>query len=123
MSCKTIISMLIMTVLCVGCSGGAGPAAGNWEGTSSLGEFSFEVDSGGENILTMTYDFTCRSGAVTRSASGTIEFVKPLEISGGKFDMTIVDTSWEGKFNGKDSASGAITFYDCSGDWEAAPQE
>jgi hypothetical protein len=120
---KTVISVLLIVVLCVGCSGGEGPAAGTWEGTSPLGDFSFEVDSAGENILTMTYDFTCVSGAVTRSASGTIEFVMPLEVSGGKFDMAMGDTSWNGRFSGRDSASGKVTYQDCSGDWEAAPQK
>ena len=119
---KTITLLFLVALLCVGCGGGESPAAGTWDGTSSLGDFSFEVDASGKNILTLTTEFTCSSGGISTTESGTIEFVQPLEISGGKFEMEFSDISWEGRFSGSDSASGTVTFQDCSGDWQATPQ-
>lgn len=116
---KTVTLIVLVALLSVGCGGGENPTAGTWEGKSSLGSLSFEVDTGGKNIKTLTYDFKCSSGGVTTNASGTIEFVMPVEISGGKFESDMMDISWEGQFSGSDSASGTVTFQDCSGDWEA----
>jgi hypothetical protein len=123
MNYKTVTLLFLVALLCVGCGGGESPAAGTWEGTSSLGDLSFEVDASGKNIQTLTYEFTCSSGGVTTTSSGTIEFVMPLEISGGKFEKMPSDISWEGRFSGSDSASGTVIFQDCSGDWKATPQE
>jgi len=123
MQYKTFIPLFLILILCVGCGGGESPKAGTWEGTSSIGDLSFEVEAGGKNILTLTTEFTCSSGGITTTESGTIEFVMPLEISGGKFELEFSDISWEGRFSGSDTASGTVTFQDCSGDWEAAPQE
>lgn len=123
MHLKTYASLFLIVWLCVGCGGGENPKAGTWEGSSTLGDLSFEVAPGGKNIQTMTYEFTCSSGGVTTTASSTIEFIMPLEISGGKFESTIGDISWEGQFNGSTSASGTVTFQECRGNWEAVPQE
>lgn len=135
------IPILLVVLVCVGCGSGnsapdtpeiekptateadRNPTPGTWEGTSSLGDISFEVDDSGENIRTMTYDFTCKTTGVTTTSSSTIEFVTPLEISGGNFDMEIIDIAWEGKFRGSDAASGTLTFMECDSSWEAAPQQ
>ena len=118
-----LIHVVTLSLILAACSQATPPADGIWTATSELGGFTFEVASGGTEIILFEYEFSCQRPGVATTQSSTVAFVTPIPIAEGGFQIDLLsEITVSGEFSPQGgSATGVLTFMSCSAEWQASP--